>query len=33
MEYNYEREGAWKDLPKDSGAVAFAAMSGTDPAT
>jgi predicted dithiol-disulfide oxidoreductase (DUF899 family) len=33
MEYNYEREGAWKDLPKDSGAVVFAGMSGTDPAT
>jgi predicted dithiol-disulfide oxidoreductase (DUF899 family) len=31
IEYNYQREGAWKG--SGEGAVTFAAMSGTDPAT
>src|SRR5262245_40656521 len=31
IEYNYQREGAWKGAGE--GAATFAAMSGTDPAT
>jgi predicted dithiol-disulfide oxidoreductase (DUF899 family) len=31
IEYNYQREGPWKDT--GDGAATFAAMSGTDPAT
>jgi predicted dithiol-disulfide oxidoreductase (DUF899 family) len=31
IEYNYQREGAWKDAGEES--TSFAAMSGTDPAT
>src|SRR5262245_53810775 len=33
IEYNYERETAWREPQPDNGAVTFAAMSGTDPAT
>jgi predicted dithiol-disulfide oxidoreductase (DUF899 family) len=33
IEYNYRPERAWREPPKTSGAVAFAAMSGTDAAT
>ena len=37
IEYNYRREAAWRwregQESRDEGAVAFAAMSGTDPAT
>jgi len=33
IEYNYHREGAWKQPAPGSGAVSFAAMSGTDAAT
>jgi predicted dithiol-disulfide oxidoreductase (DUF899 family) len=32
IEYNYQREGPWKEAAGD-GAATFAAMSGTDPAT
>src|SRR5688572_21008853 len=33
IEYNYRREGAWREPPKSSGDVTFAAMTGTDVAT
>src|SRR5215813_3712332 len=33
IEYNYHREGAWKQPAPGSGSVSFAAMSGTDAAT
>ncbi len=33
IEYNYRREGAWREPPETSGEVTFAAMSGTDVAT
>src|SRR6201997_2701467 len=31
IEYNFRREGAWREPKDDSGAVTHAAMSGTDP--
>ena len=33
VEYNYRREGAWREPAKNSGEATFAAMTGTDPAT
>jgi predicted dithiol-disulfide oxidoreductase (DUF899 family) len=33
VEYNYRREGAWREPAKNSGEAIFAAMTGTDPAT
>src|SRR5687767_10354320 len=33
IEYNFRREKAWREPKRESGAVTFAAMSGTDAAT
>ena len=33
IEYNYQKEDAFREPPRNSGEVTFAAMSGTDPAT
>jgi predicted dithiol-disulfide oxidoreductase (DUF899 family) len=33
IEYNYHREGVWREPKRGSGSVAFAAMAGTDAAT
>jgi len=33
IEYNFQREGAWREAPKSGGVVTFATMSGTDAST
>ena len=33
IEYNFRREGAWREAPKSGGVVTFAEMSGTDAST